>query len=161
MVANSRHHSSAGRSWIERNKLANRIVIANDELARLASIFQILGNGSNAGKLKNGVVLTHRRAAFDHDVSVDFCTSTDLNARSDNGIRPDFYVAIQFRLRAYLRGSVYLAHALFTEAPRTYAIAISMAEISAWATILPSTVAIPCIRQNEPRRFTHVSSIRS
>jgi hypothetical protein len=26
---------------------------------------------------------------------------------------------------------------------------------------LPSTVATPCIRQNEPRRFKHVSSIRS
>ena len=61
--------------------------------------------------VKNGVVLAHRRAAFDHDVSVDSCTFTDLNARSGNGIRPDFYVVIQFRLSAYQCGSVYLAHA--------------------------------------------------
>ena len=68
VIAYSGHHPTAGRAWIERDEFSNRIVVSYYELARFTFIFQILGNGADAGKLKNRVVLTNARAAFDDDL---------------------------------------------------------------------------------------------
>ena len=80
----------------------------------------------------------------------------NLNAGADHAIWSDLHVAAQLGAGIDYRCWMNPAH------PRgAYASSTSIAEISAWATNFPSTVASPCIFQNEPRRFRQVSSIRS
>src|ERR1044071_6269483 len=55
LITDSRDHAAARSAGIERDIFANGIAIPNQELARLAFVFKILGDGADAGEGKDHI----------------------------------------------------------------------------------------------------------
>ena len=83
-IADPGYHSTAGRPRIDGNELSNGIVVADDKLAGLPFVFQILRYGTYCRKLKYNVSLAESSPPFDHDVRFDTRTLADLYARTDD-----------------------------------------------------------------------------
>ena len=161
MIADPRDHSAARRARIERRILPNRIVIPYVQLARLSFVLQILRRRAHAGEWKDNIAFPQRCAPFDGYMGLDLGPLADLNSRSDDRVRPHLDLGIQFGAAIDDGGGMNFPHGSTNNAVNFYSLSISMAEISACATNLPSTVATPSIFQNVPRRFIQVISRRN
>ena len=157
LIPHPGHHAAACGPRIERNILAYRVTIADQKLARFALIFEILRRVTDSRERKYHVAFAERGAPGNDRVRMNSTPFADPHAGADDAIRTDLNIAVDLGARIDNRRWVHSAH--FTK--RSQANSTSIAEISACATRLPSTVATPCIFQNEPRRFKQVSSMRN
>src|SRR5262249_3748827 len=144
------HHSAPRSTWVESGKLTNGVAIPDDEQAVLAAVLLVLGNGPNAGELKDPVLTAERGAPFDYDVRSDPGIFADPHTRANHRIRPNFDTAVKFCAPCYHGRGMndrLLPH------KRSWSSADIAASVnSSSTTTLPATDAAPRILQNEPRR---------
>ena len=96
MVANARNHASTCRAPMNSGELADAIVITNLQTRGLTLVLQILGVGTNRGKLEDPIASADRGIAFDHSVRTDHGLGTDLNVGPNDGTWTNPYVGAQF-----------------------------------------------------------------
>jgi len=89
---------------MDRDVLANSVLIADHEAARLAFKFHILRLAPEGGVLVNAIPLAHRRVALDDRVGANFASGADFDVVFDDDVRADFDIGRKLRARAHNRG---------------------------------------------------------
>lgn len=106
----SGHHAAAACSRIERNIFTNRVAIADDELARLAFIFEILWRGPDGRERKNDVALPDGSTPLNRRVRMDLARFANLDPGADYAERTDLHIAVELGVRIDDRAWMYPTH---------------------------------------------------
>jgi hypothetical protein len=91
LIPDLRHHSPAGRTWLESYALANDIAITDDKLTRLSTVLKVLRHRTNGRELKDRIAIANFRVPLNH------------NVRTNGVISTKSYMGTHNRVRAYLR----------------------------------------------------------
>ena len=84
---------------VDGDELADAVVVADDDLAVLATELQVLRDEPQAGEGKDAVAAADADGAFDDGVGADFGLFADLDLGADHSVRPDAHARGQARLR--------------------------------------------------------------
>src|SRR5262249_55588392 len=135
--------------------LANHVVVADDQLAVLATILEILRHRADRGELKDAVVAADGRVAVNDRVRADRGAAADAHLRPDDGVGRDLDVRVELGARCDVGGRVdpLRAHS-FT---RRVSVSVNPASAVTW----PSTRATHRIFHIGRRRLTSVASSTS
>ena len=92
LITDSRDHAAARSAGIERDIFANRIAIANQELARLAFVFKILGDGADAGEGKDHILFAECGSTLNNHMRRDFCAFANAHLGANYTIGANFHI---------------------------------------------------------------------
>src|SRR5690606_22447684 len=67
-IADASYHPAARRARVERDTLAYRVVVADNERALFPAVLEILRRASNRGKLKKLIIIADPGIPLDHNV---------------------------------------------------------------------------------------------
>jgi len=83
-IADPGDHAPSGRPRIERNELSNGVVVADDKLARLSFVLQILRHRTYRSELEYNISFAEGGPSLDHDVRLDATAFADLYRCTDD-----------------------------------------------------------------------------
>src|ERR1700749_2145799 len=105
-TADARHRALAARA-VQRRVLANQVVVADDERARLTSELNVLRLAAHGRVLVDAVALAERREALDDRVRAYLAARAHAHVVLDDGVRADAHAVCEFGARAYYGCRVY------------------------------------------------------
>src|SRR5207302_4212612 len=77
------------RAAMQRDELANDVVVADFQPGRLAFVFEILWRQADGGKRKNAIVRAQPRGSLQLGVRDELAVFAHLNVRADHAVRAD------------------------------------------------------------------------
>src|ERR1700678_3676937 len=83
--------TSTRGSDVQGGKLTNLIVVAEEQLGRLALVFHVLGDGPKRCKLEDAIAGTDGRATFNHRMGTDGRLGTNSDPGADHRKGADLY----------------------------------------------------------------------
>ncbi len=82
---------------VEGHVFAQHVVVADDKLCRLATVFEILGRTAQRGEGMHGIVATQARTILHHNMRDELC------------VRPQRHVRANGAKGAYVAGGVHIS----------------------------------------------------
>jgi hypothetical protein len=101
VIADPRYAAALDTAAMDRNILANQVVVSDRQGGVLASVAEILGSRADIGERTNLVAGPDHRGTADHGMGLDHGIGTDPHAFTYYDIRTDAYRGIEFGAGIY------------------------------------------------------------